>query len=248
MRVIDSVALRYRSNLRRGVYAFLIVSCVLLLCSASRAAGAAYEGFGSQTPGGSGGEIVRVTNLNDAGPGSLREALAGGNRSVVFDVAGDIVLTREIRMLHPFVTVDGTTAPLPGITLKNYGLVLHGSPRYYPGADAHDIIIRNIRVRDAYGDGIQVAWDASNIVLDRVSVGNSGDGNIDVTHGAHNVTISRSILGGFKNNMLIKSVSEGRETRRVSVHHSLLAETMNLALATPAVRQRIRPPTSGTTW
>lgn len=200
---------------------------ILLTSGPVLATGALYEGFGSHTTGGAGGTTVHVTNLKDSGPGSLRDALSGGNRTVVFDVAGDIILSSDIKVLYPFVTIDGSTAPSPGITLRNYGVILHGTPRYHSGANAHDVIIRDIRVRNAAGDGIQIAWDAYNVLVDHVSVDGSGDGNIDITHGAHDVTISWSLLGRFKKNMLIKAVSEGRETKRVSVHHSLFTDSVD---------------------
>lgn len=60
------------------------------------------EGFGATTPGGRGGRVIKVTNLNDAGPGSLREALeAEGPRIVVFDVGGVINLQKDIRVTTP---------------------------------------------------------------------------------------------------------------------------------------------------
>jgi pectate lyase len=53
-----------------------------------------HQGFGASTPGGAGGAIIRVTTLADSGPGRLRAALrGGGHRTIVFDVAGEIVLS-----------------------------------------------------------------------------------------------------------------------------------------------------------
>ncbi len=43
------------------------------------------EGYGRFASGGRGGRVIEVTNLNDAGPGSLRAAVeAEGPRTVIF--------------------------------------------------------------------------------------------------------------------------------------------------------------------
>ena len=170
------------------------------------------QGFGASTPGGSAGAIVRVTNLNNAGPGSLREAVAGGNRTVVFDVAGTITLTSEITIRDSFTTVDGLSAPAPGVTLRNAGLIVRG-----PG---HDFVIRGLRIRNARQDGIWVTDAASNVLIEHVSVHNSFDGNIDITRdGTRDVTVAWSVLAepaGEEKNMLIAFLPT-----RVSLHHNL---------------------------
>jgi pectate lyase len=170
------------------------------------------QGFGASTLGGSAGAIVHVTNLNDSGPGSLREAAAGGNRTVVFDVAGTIALTSEITIRDSFTTVDGLSAPAPGVTLRNAGLIVRG-----PG---HDIVIRGLRIRNARQDGIWVTDAASNVLIEHVSVHNSGDGNIDITRtGTRDVTVAWSVLAepaGEEKNMLIAFLPT-----RISLHHNL---------------------------
>src|SRR5947208_3634741 len=60
------------------------------------------EGFGSRTPGGRGGDVYIVTNLEDSGMGSLREGLKKGNRTVVFAVSGTIDLKSGLRISQPF--------------------------------------------------------------------------------------------------------------------------------------------------
>ena len=51
------------------------------------------EGFGRFTKGGRGGRVIIVSNVNDKGPGSFREAVeAKGPRIVVFSVSGTIHL------------------------------------------------------------------------------------------------------------------------------------------------------------
>lgn len=74
------------------------------------------ERFGSTTPGGRGGRVIFVTNLDDAGPGSFRAACeAEGPRIVIFRVSGLITLAKPIVIKNPYVTIAGQTAPGDGI-------------------------------------------------------------------------------------------------------------------------------------
>lgn len=182
----------------------------------ARAGAQTYEGFGATTPGGEGGEVVHVTSLNDSGPGSLREAVSQGHRIVIFDVAGEIVLSNYVYVGGPFITIDGSTAPAPGITLRNRGLIIRGS------RGAHDVIVRGIRVRDSAIDGIQVAYGAYNVVISHVSLHHSGDGNLDITEDSHDVTVQWSIIGASPDakNMLIKY-----DPSRVTLHHNLFVNS-----------------------
>ncbi|MEM9692143.1 MAG: hypothetical protein AAGA56_06345 [Myxococcota bacterium] len=105
-------------------------------------------GFGTTTTRcGLEGAVVRVTNLEDAGPGSLRHAIeeVEGPRTVVFEVSGAIPLRSEIDVEEPFITVAGQTAPPPGISLYHAGLIVR----------THDVCVQHLRIRvgDIRGDG-----------------------------------------------------------------------------------------------
>ena len=191
----------------------IALSLVVTVVTAAQAQ--TYQGFGASTPGGTGGATVHVTNLNNSGPGSLREALSQGNRTIVFDVGGEIILT-DYLSLHAFVTIDGFTAPSPGITLRNRGLIIRGT------RGAHDVVVRGIRVRGSAIDGIQVAYGAYNVVIDHVSVSGSQDGNIDITEKSHDVTVSWSIMAGNTKNMLVKY-----NPSRVTLHHNVFTESLD---------------------
>ena len=77
------------------------------------------EGHGRYVTGGRGGRVVHVTNLNDSGTGSFREAVKSGKRIIVFDVAGVIALKSDLKFADN-ITILGQTAPSPGITLRYF--------------------------------------------------------------------------------------------------------------------------------
>jgi Right handed beta helix region len=129
---------------------------------------------------------------------------------VEFAVGGTISLSSNLLVKGANVTIDGLTAPSPGITLQNRTLVMQGS------SGAGNVVVRGIRVRSTSDDAIRV-YTASNVVIDRVSASGAGDGAIDVTENSRDVAIQWSILGngpGFTSLV-------GYEASRVTVHHNL---------------------------
>ncbi|HEV8718312.1 MAG TPA: CARDB domain-containing protein [Candidatus Binatia bacterium] len=179
----------------------------------------ALVGFGTSTPGGTGQPVYTVTTLAASGPGSLAEAVSQGNRYITFAVAGTITLTDPIETKGPFLTIDGFSAPTPGITLSGAGLYMMGASSEW-GFDnhSHDIIVRGLRIRDPFEDAFRIAYNAYNIVLDHVSAQGAGDGNIDVTEDSHDVTVSWSIFAdpASQRNSLL-----AYRAWHISMHHNL---------------------------
>src|SRR5262249_2822899 len=132
------------------------------------------EGAGAYTPGGRGGKVYAVTNLNDRGPGSLREAVeARGPRTVVFRVAGIITLETPLSGTHPFLTVAGQTAPGDGVCIRNQTFEIN----------THDVVLRylrfrrgNLKVRDDALGGHPVR----NVIVDHVSASWGLDENLSL--------------------------------------------------------------------
>ena len=121
------------------------------------------EGHGRYVTGGRGGKIVHVTNLNDSGTGSFREAVKSGNKIIVFDVAGVIALKSDLKFADN-ITILGQTAPSPGITL-----------RYYTVQPGSNNIIRFLRIRRGQekdiNDGADASWqrNKTGIIFDHCS-------------------------------------------------------------------------------
>lgn len=168
-----------------GLIALLLTgaACTTTTANEPQLAFPTAEGYGKYTRGGRGGAVYEVTNLNDHGPGSLREAIeAEGPRTVVFRVSGTIDLERPLTIRHPYITIAGQTAPGDGICLKRHPLNI--------GAD--EVIIRYIRVR--LGDETGHDTDAisgrghKNIILDHVSASWSIDETLSI-YMCENVTI-----------------------------------------------------------
>jgi pectate lyase len=114
------------------------------------------EGAGRLSQGGRGGRVIRVTNLEDSGPGSLRAAIeAKGPRTIVFDVGGTISLKKPLVVRNGRVTIAGQTAPGGGIAVRGYVFEIA----------ADDVVVRYLRAR--LGDDTRVESDAFTIVRGR---------------------------------------------------------------------------------
>jgi hypothetical protein len=147
------------------------------------------EGFGRSSVGGRGGEVVHVTNLNDSGPGSLRQAVSKDHRTVVFDVGGYIML-KSVLPVSNQITLAGQTAPGQGIGIAGAEVSLAGS---------HDLIIRYVRIRQGLSPGEDKKSainmpGARNVIIDHVSVQWGRWDTIDMNL-CQNVTIQDCIIG-----------------------------------------------------
>ena len=229
--------------LSRGILLFLCAFGMLaVFVSIGRAAelpafpGA--QGYGAIAVGGRGGQVIEVTNLNDSGPGSLRAAVeAEGPRTVVFRVAGEIVLpTSEptLRIRNPYITIAGQTAPGDGITIRSASG--DAGPPIALTDGVHDVVIRYIKLR--YGKGSKNAdnltvSDGSRVIIDHVSAQWASDENISVTPSTSgwnvaDVTIQRSIIAETlephsTGTLITRYGNNDQKTERISVHHNLYA-------------------------
>ncbi|PYE81698.1 putative secreted protein (Por secretion system target) [Winogradskyella epiphytica] len=140
------------------LFIFLFLNQIV---SAQQLAFPSAYGAAAHITGGRGGTVIHVTNLNDSGPGSLREALTAysENRYIVFDVSGVIQLQSKIQIIGPAsggsgagnFTVNGFSAPYGGITIIGYPIVHR---------DVENYIYRGIRFRNGYKN--QVNGERSN--------------------------------------------------------------------------------------
>jgi pectin methylesterase-like acyl-CoA thioesterase/pectate lyase len=190
------------------------------------------EGAGAFSLGGRGGRVIKVTTLDDSGPGSLRAAVeAVGPRTVIFDISGTITLAKPLDIREPRITIAGQTAPGDGITLRNQPLIV----------SAGDVVIRFLRSR--LGDEGKTESDAiwirsgRRIILDHVSASWSVDETLsannafrDPADGFYDVTVQWSIISESLNHSLhVKgqhgygSLIAGGFGTRISFHHNLWA-------------------------
>jgi hypothetical protein len=148
-------------------------------------------GFGKKATGGRGYAVYHVTNLSDTGTGSFRDAVSAGNRIVVFDVGGYVVLQTAVSVKSD-LTIAGQTAPGDGIGFMAKEVSFNA---------ASNVIVRHVRFRQGMLDtgaagakksGINLL-DGSNLIFDHVSIEFAQYDSIDAV-GATNITVMNSIV------------------------------------------------------
>ncbi|MDU1906493.1 MAG: polysaccharide lyase [Dysgonomonas sp.] len=161
------------------------------------------QGGGAYSFGGRGGKVIVVTNLNDNGPGSFREACEqGGARIIVFNVAGIIKLKSPVIIRAPYITIAGQTAPGDGICIAGETI----------WANTHDVVVRHMRFRrgetgvgrrdDSFGgnpvgnimiDHCSTSWGLDENISFYRHMFDPGDGSKHLKLGTVNVTIQNTI-------------------------------------------------------
>lgn len=197
------------------------------------------EGFGRNATGWRGGAVIKVTNLDDRGPGSLRACAEGDEpRVCIFEVAGTIEVDSAIEV-GSNVYIAGQTAPGDGIQLRlgeadDRPMVVYG---------ASDVVIRHLRLRpgpsrQASGsvDAIGI-FDSHDVILDHLSLQFATDELLDIgplEASLHDVTVQDSILawgldfanhprGKHSKGALICAGSGRSECGRISLVRNLFA-------------------------
>ncbi|MFO1438580.1 MAG: hypothetical protein U1F81_09665 [Verrucomicrobiaceae bacterium] len=189
------------------------------------------EGYGRFAKGGRGGDVYHVTNLDDSGEGSLRDAIkskkADVPRTVVFDVGGTIKLKSPLKIESvKGLTLAGQTAPGDGITLRDHGIAF---------SKCSDIVVRYLRFR--LGDETKTSEDVINVgpekegcremIFDHLTATWGIDGIMDV-YAADRFTMQWCLFGEALHDSthhkgghaMLMSI---RKTKgNVSIHHNLL--------------------------
>lgn len=181
------------------------------------------EGYGRFATGGRGGAVVVVSNLNDDGPGSFREAITNdiGPRTIVFNVSGIISLKSRLTCSSKYVTIAGQTAPGKGICIRSapFGL----------GSES---ILRFLRVRLGGGqtyDGLGMAG-ANHSIIDHCSVSWTIDEAFS-SRNSKNITLQKTLISEALNIAGHQNYPEGTAHGYAatiggdigSFHHNLLA-------------------------
>jgi hypothetical protein len=132
------------------------------------------QGFGKKATGGRNGVVYHVTNLNDSGAGSFRDAVSVANRIIVFDVGGYIQLKTAVGTKGN-LTIAGQTAPGEGIGFRGGEISF---------ANQTDIIMRHVRIRpgsetESTDDDALSLYSSGNVIIDHASLEFAPWNNID---------------------------------------------------------------------
>lgn len=148
------------------------------------------QGFGANASGprGAKAEVYAVTNLEDSGPGSFRDAVSAPDRYVVFRVGGIIRIKTRV-VVKPRVYIAGQTAPGEGVTIYGNGVSY---------SNANNSITRHIRYRmgvngDKGKDCVGIA-EGENMMFDHVSASWGRDETFSINGPAKNITIQDSMI------------------------------------------------------
>ena len=138
-----------------------------------------------------------VSNLNNGGAGSLRQAIADANASgtddvIVFDIAGTVNLSTKLPTISDTVSIDATTAPgytgTPVVTLDGSGTANSIGLNFVVGSDGSEV------------KGLEIVnFDRVGISLNNIggiTIGGPGQGNVISGNGQAGIVVFGSGASG----------------------------------------------------
>lgn len=194
------------------------------------------KGAGKNITGGRGGTILKVTNLNDSGTGSFRQAMIQEfPRIIVFDVSGTIELESilDLKEVSGNFTVAGQTAPEGGITISGAPIQMGGGYNHSP-QPCNNGIFRYIRFRNAQYTGVSdvylhngfISTGTDGLIFDHCSFSFNDDQAISMNANygiLQNITVQNSI---FSENAtgIVAGLANPEDTGNMSFINNLFAD------------------------
>ena len=211
-------------------FLFMVIYCTVIVFPQEKSLPAfpEAEGFGSNTPGGRGGKVYVVTNLDDDGLGSFRSACrAPEPRVIVFAVSGLIDLKKPINVTEPYLTIAAQTAPGDGVCLMRSEFKIN----------THDVIVRFLRSRpgDISGkemDAMGMGERAHDVIFDHCSATWSVDECLSPSGAIKDVTVQWCLIGESLNNSVHHKGEHGygslvRAVGGLTMHHNLWVDNIS---------------------
>ena len=171
-------------------------------------------------------EVYVVTNLNNSGAGSFRDAVSQSNRIIVFNVSGLIDLNKEVLVFKDNQTILCQTAPAPGIVLYNGRT---------SSTNADNVIVRYLRMRAgrqvSSSDNIDAGGAAygHDQIYDHCSFTGGTDecfslNNDKQPERLYNITLQNSILGQGCQNHSCGGLIQTGEKDGITIFRNLLID------------------------
>nr|WP_061178419.1 polysaccharide lyase family 1 protein [Caballeronia pedi] len=184
------------------------------------------EGYGRAATGGAGGQVVVVTSAEDAGPGTLRDALREVKRRPTWiRFASDMTIALESQIRVPSnVTIDGRDH---AVKLLDYGLGIYG---------AENVIVTHLTIDGrlrTFSQAINVANGSRNVWIDHLDLSRFADRLLNVKNGSTDVTVSWVKFHDDDKVMLLNNITSDNLFKnydrdviaRVTLHHNWFIDT-----------------------
>lgn len=184
------------------------------------------EGYGGQASGGLGGRFVFVTSDQDAGPGTLRAALASARGPVWIRFAGDMTIVLKSQLRVPSdITIDGRGRR---VTLLDDGLGIYGS---------RNVIVTHLTIDGRLGrftQAVNVANGSRDVWIDHLDLSRFSDRLLNVKNGSTDVTVSWTKFHNHNKVMLLNNITSRNlfqhydrdSLARVTLHHNYFVDTV----------------------